>query len=80
LVSRLVSDINKQEAEQKERKLSRNRHVDRLEHFPNSRAVLSCVQGGFLLRKRPRCIPLFHYSNWKNAIAKGLSQAQFENE
>jgi hypothetical protein len=39
-----------------------------LEHFFNMRAVFSCVQGGFFLRKKPLGILLSLYSNWKNAL------------
>jgi hypothetical protein len=40
-----------------------------LEHFSNTRAVLSGVQGGFFLRKKPLGILLSLYTNWKNALA-----------
>jgi hypothetical protein len=40
-----------------------------LEHFSNTRAVLSCVQGGFFLRKKSLGILLSLYTNWKNALA-----------
>jgi hypothetical protein len=39
-----------------------------LEHFSNTRAVLSGVQGGFFLRKKPLGILLSLYTNWKNAL------------
>jgi hypothetical protein len=42
--------------------------VYRLEHFSNTRAVLSGVQGGFFLRKKPLGILLSLYTNWKNAL------------
>jgi hypothetical protein len=41
---------------------------DALEHFSNTRAVLSGVQGGFFLRKKPLGILLSLYTNWKNAL------------
>jgi hypothetical protein len=43
-------------------------HVKDLVHFSNTRAVLSCVQGGFFLRKKPLGILLSLYTNWKNAL------------
>jgi len=39
-----------------------------IEHFSNTRAVLSGVQGGFFLRKKPLGILLSLYTNWKNAL------------
>jgi hypothetical protein len=43
-----------------------------LEHFSNTRAVLSGVQGGFFLRKKPLDILLSLYTNWKNALVLQL--------
>jgi hypothetical protein len=40
----------------------------RLEHFSNTRAVLSGVQCCFFLRKKQLCILLSLYTNWKNAL------------
>jgi hypothetical protein len=46
-----------------------------VEHFSNMRAVLSGVQGGFFLRKKPLGILLSLYTNWKNALGCfGLQQ------
>ena len=41
-----------------------------LEQFSNSCALLSCVQGGFFLRKNPLIFALSVYSNWRTAIAR----------
>jgi hypothetical protein len=45
---------------------------ENLEHFSNTRAVLSGVQGGFFLRKKPLGILLSLYTNWKNALVLQL--------
>jgi hypothetical protein len=45
-----------------------------LEHFSNTRAVLSGVQGGFFLRKKPLGILLSLYTNWKNALLRRTSR------
>jgi hypothetical protein len=43
------------------------------EHFANTRAVLSCVQGVFFLRKKTLGILLSLYNNWQNAITGSFS-------
>jgi|GEM_PF-337151 hypothetical protein len=52
----------------------KNGNTKLLEHFSNTRAVFSCVQGGFFLRKKPLGILLSLYTNWKNALARTAAQ------
>jgi len=52
-------------------------HTDRLEQFSNSCALLSCVQGGSFLRKKPLIIVLSVYSNWRTPIIFRLRSGAF---
>ena len=48
-----------------------------LEQFSNSCALLSSVQGGFFLRKKPLIIVLSVYSNWRTPIVWLPATPQF---
>jgi hypothetical protein len=44
-------------------------HMEQLERFPTTRALLRVVQGGFLLRRKPLDRAPSVYSKWRIAIA-----------